>query len=198
MLRAIFNVFVDIFVPPRHTERLVKTLTREALFDIETAQGLPYQDPGTAALVWEIKYYGNRAAAALAGESLAPRILECMGEEIGVPLLIPVPMHAARLRERGHNQTELLCSAALAHLTGIDYAPRALERVVDTPHQQGLERRTRLRNVKNSMRARGAVKDRACIVIDDVTTTGATLEEARRALKKAGARSVHTVALAYS
>jgi ComF family protein len=129
---------------------------------------------------------------------LADELLALAAEELGVPLLIPIPMHPDRYKERGHNQTEVLCEAALPHLQGaFEYKKDALKRVVDTLHQQGLARSKRLKNVEGSMVAQG-VEGRVCIVVDDVTTTGATLTEAKRALLAAGARRVHSVALARS
>ncbi len=200
MLRAILGAFVDILVPPRQSERLVARLAPAALAQLEAPQGLPYHNEVVAALVWEAKYHANPRALGLAAELLAPRVLECAAEEVGVPLLVPVPIHKARKRERGHNQAELLCQAMLPHLgQAAKYCPQALARTVNTAHQQGLHRDKRLHNVKNCMQANSAaVKDRVCIVVDDVTTTGATLAEAKRALLAAGARSVHTLALAYS
>lgn len=189
----------NFIVPPRTTEKLVESLTLEDLHAIATPQGLPYADKTISSLVWELKYYANKRAAALAGEFLAEQLLEIAGEELGRPLLIPVPMHQSRLSERGHNHTELLCKAALEHLPNMfDYAPNALKRIKPTPEQQKLTREGRLNNLKDSMRADASVSGRVCVVVDDVTTTGATFAEAERALKAAGALRVHTVALAYS
>lgn len=195
---------VDLIVPPRPTERVVRMLTLEQLQGLETSspagEALPYHDPRVQALVWELKYRASRRAQALAGAFLAETLLAVAAEELGKPLLVPVPMHLARRHARGHNQTELLCKAALKHLgAALQYAPSALERIVDTKTQQGLPRAMRLYNVKNSMVAEPAVVGgRVAIVVDDVTTTGATLAECKRALALAGARVVHTVALARS
>lgn len=198
----------DLLVPPRAYEGAVRKLTYERLLRMRGAAGLPYADKTVSALVWELKYYANARAAALAGAVLTEELVAIAAEELGVPLLIPVPMHPDRRRERGHNQTELLCEAALQALEDVsvkkssdafEYAPKALERVKPTPEQQKLDRAKRLINVTGSMRANPAlVKGRVCVVVDDVKTTGATLNEATRALKKAGALRVHTVALAYS
>ncbi|HEY5383535.1 MAG TPA: phosphoribosyltransferase family protein, partial [Candidatus Paceibacterota bacterium] len=168
---------------------------------------------------------------ALAGAYLADLLLAEAEETIGTLLLVPMPMHKARRKERGHNQTDLLCEAALKVLSdgetarknslavhtqsflrgrgtlpedffagGFSYSPRALERTRATMPQQGLERHQRLKNVKNSMQVKNpeAVAGRVCIVVDDVTTTGATFAEAKRALKAAGAKEVRLVALAQS
>ena len=208
MLRALFTELFDLVVPPRATERMVRQLTLEQLqslhIEISTFQPeglLPYHDPRVQALVWELKYHGTARARALAGAHLADILLAVAAEELGTPLLVPIPMHKARRRERGHNQTELLCEATLAHLEHtFEYAPKALQRTVDTKTQQGLPRAERLTNVKHSMQVvyPELVEGRVCIVVDDVTTTGATLAEAKRALRAAGARAVHTVALARS
>lgn len=200
MLGALFGYFTDLLIPPRPTERVVRGLTVARLRALAQGEPLPYRDERVTALVWELKYFGNRRAARLGAALLRDELLGIASEELGAPLLIPVPMHPARQNERGHNQTELLCEALLnAGAAGTaEYAPHALARIIDTPTQQGLERRKRLRNVDGSMRASPIVCGRACIVVDDVSTTGATLNEAKRALKEAGARAVHAISLARS
>jgi ComF family protein len=201
MFRTVIASLVDLLVPPRRAERRVHTLTLQDVQMLAHEDGLPYRDPVVRDLVWEIKYYGSGHAAKLAGEYLADELLALAAEELGVPLLIPIPMHPTRRKERGHNQTEVLCEAALRALgqgeSPFEYKKGALKRVVDTPHQQGLARNKRLKNVEGSMIAQG-VEGRVCVVVDDVTTTGATLAEAKRALLGAGARRVHSVALARS
>jgi len=206
MIWRLLTSCVELVVPPRRGERRVQTMTRDDLDGLALRSlgegGLPYRDPTVRDLVWEIKYYGNGHAAKLAGEYLADELLAIAAEELGAPLLIPVPMHPTRRKERGHNQTEVLCDSALRSLGeaggGIyEYRKDTLKRAVDTPHQQGLQRSKRLKNVEGSMVAID-VTGRVCVVVDDVTTTGATLAEAKRALLAAGARRVHCVALARS
>lgn len=174
----------------------MRELTVSALRDLTQDDSLPYHEPRVTALIWELKYYGSPRAAKLGGAILRDSLLALAAEELGAPLLIPVPMHAGRRRERGRNHAELLCEAALRRLEGVEYAPHSLARTVDTPTQQGLPRSARLTNVRGSMRASAQVAGRSCIVVDDVSTTGATLAEAKRALREAGARVVHTIALA--
>ncbi|MDB5225230.1 MAG: phosphoribosyltransferase [Candidatus Adlerbacteria bacterium] len=205
MLRSFIASVVDFILPPRRTQRAVDMLMQEDLRRLQNAGKLPYRTPEASALIWELKYYGSKKAAALAGEFLAEELLAIASEELGPPLLIPVPMHPRRRQERGHNQTELLCEAALRHLgappdAAYVYAPRALARIKPTQEQQKLGRAARLTNVIGSMQATEPekIKGRACVVVDDVTTTGATLAEAARALKAAGAARVHLVALAQS
>ncbi len=211
----LFKIF-NFLLPPRRTEVLVAQLTLEDLLSMQSTEGLPYAESQVQALVWELKYYANPRAASLGGALLAEELLALAAEELGRPLLVPVPMHKSRRYARGHNQTELLCEAALEALDkhagknslgaaedffdGVfDYKPTALQRTTLTPEQQKLDRAKRLKNVAGSMQAdQQTVQGRVCVVVDDVTTTGATLAEAKRALAAAGATRVHTLALSYS
>ena len=100
--------------PPRGTEARVRATTLEDLRGLASGESaLPYKEKAITALVWELKYRANPRAKELAGAFLAEELMATAAEEIGKPLLIPVPMHATRRRERGYNQTELLCEAAL-------------------------------------------------------------------------------------
>lgn len=221
-----------LFAPARATERIIEELTLEQLQALANYDGsLPYHEPLVRALVWELKYRANAHARELAGAYLSEMLLAETEDTIGTLLLVPVPMHAARRKARGHNQTELLCEAALHAIGGgkilqknslavrtisflrnrgmlpedffsefFSYRPYTLTRTVDTKTQQGLERHERLQNVKGSMIVKNPaeVAGRVCIVVDDVSTTGATFAEAKRALKAAGASEVRCIALAQS
>ena len=204
---SFFSVLFDAVAPPRQTLVIVRSLTFDELRMIllrgDNSRALPYRDPRVRALVWELKYHAQPYAAALAGEVVAEVLIDIASEELGKPLLVPMPMHVIRRRKRGHNQAELLCEAALVYCEDFfDYAPNVLVRERPTPPQQGLQKHERLQNVKYSMRVigqdAGKVAGRMCIVVDDVSTTGASFTEARRALLAAGAREVECVALAHS
>jgi ComF family protein len=107
-------------------------------------------------------------------------------------LLVPVPLHPIRLRQRGFNQ-----SALIALSTGRKIDGRALERIRDTPPQAGLGAEQRRKNLSGAFRARAErVRDRHIVLVDDVVTTGATVEAASRELLRAGARSVDVLTLA--
>lgn len=106
-------------------------------------------------------------------------------------LVVPVPTSRAAFRRRGYRVPELLIREA-----GYD-ACRILHPARRTGDQRGLDRETRARNVAGSMRAAAAPEEGPRVVIvDDVVTTGATLDEAARALRAAGFRPVCGVALA--
>ncbi len=202
-LRTGILFLIGLFAPARRTEAAIEDLTLDTLQTLARFDGtLPYHESSVRALVWELKYRASNHARDIAGACLADILLAEAEDTIGTLLLIPVPMHPARRKERGHNQTELLCETALKFLGAgaFSYDPTLLERVVDTKTQQGLERHERLLNVKHSMAVKTAerVRGRVCIVVDDVSTTGATFAEARRALKAAGASEVRCIALAQS
>jgi len=109
-------------------------------------------------------------------------------------LVVPVPLHPRRLRARGFNPA---CQLArdVAREACVPLAPTALVRLRDTPSQTGLDRPARARNVRHAFEARRPVPMRIWLV-DDVVTTGATLSEAARALRRAGARHITAVCAA--
>jgi ComF family protein len=145
--------------------------------------------------VLRLKYSDRRALALDLGSLLATR-LEEYAEEWQPDGLVPVPIHAQRRRERGYNQAELL-AAALSERCGLPVRP-ALERVKDTPPQVGLNRRERQQNVEGAFAPRHeAAPGRRPVLVDDVQTSGATLEEAARALRAAGANTVCAVTLCW-
>jgi ComF family protein len=157
---------------------------------------LPYRNRAVKALIYELKYRQHSRALTLAADLLCDELLGAAEEHLGVPLLIPVPMHPDRRRVRGYNQTELLCEQIAAQLPSVAYAPLMLERIRAGVPQQKLTRVRRLANMRGAMRAHAQVRGRICIVVDDVSTTGATLLECRRALLQAKARAVCLLALA--
>ena len=105
-------------------------------------------------------------------------------------LVIPVPLHRSRERIRGFNQAELIASRL-----GLPVAPRLLHRRKNTPSQTGLTRNERKRNLAGAFEARGLVKG-TLIVVDDVYTTGSTMNEIARTLKRAGAERVEVLTVA--
>jgi competence protein ComFC len=109
---------------------------------------------------------------------------------------VPVPLHAARFRERDFNQAEVLADL-LARRTGQPVL-QALKRIRYTTTQTRLDRDQRMENLRNAFRVRhaAAVQNRHLILVDDVFTTGSTVEECARVLRKAGAASVRVVTVA--
>jgi ComF family protein len=106
-------------------------------------------------------------------------------------VLVAVPLHRARLAERGFNQAALIARCVARQLRAPLF-PRALVRARDTPQQAALDRAARLANLAGAFRAREPelVRGRTVLLVDDVLTTGATLAACAAALIDAGARSV--------
>ena len=111
-------------------------------------------------------------------------------------IIVPVPLHSARQRERGFNQASLL-AALLGAQTSIPSKP-LLDRIRYTNTQTALDRSERMENLHNAFRLRknADVRGLRVLLIDDVLTTGSTLSECARVLKRAGALSVYAATVA--
>jgi len=110
--------------------------------------------------------------------------------------IVPVPLHPRRLRERGFNPSALL-ARSIAREMRCRFDAALLVRMRDTPSQTGLDRRARRANVRGAFQVRPGVRaPRAVWLVDDVVTTGSTLIECARTLRRAGARQVVAVCVA--
>ena len=125
-------------------------------------------------------------------------VLEAARRALGPPpeRIVPVPLHPRRLRERGFNPAALL-ARAVAREQRCRFDATLLVRVRDTPSQTGLDRRARRANVRGAFQVRPGVRaPRVVWLVDDVVTTGSTLIECARTLRRAGARHVVAVCVA--
>ncbi|HWH16387.1 MAG TPA: hypothetical protein VNU25_02275 [Candidatus Paceibacterota bacterium] len=203
------RVLLDLLFPPRDTEALVRDATVEDLGRHVRPQVskdgrvflMPYRTPLVRALIREAKFKDNEHAAQLLAlalrEYLESWLLDQEAYEAQSVFVVPIPLSKERLRERGYNQAERIARAALADLPGITVAP-ALARSRDTLPQTSLSRRKRLQNMAHAFRATEPVSGaHTYIVFDDVSTTGATLAAATRALFDAGARRCIALSLAH-
>ena len=140
-----------------------------------------------AAAVQRLKYHGRRTLAGALGALLAERYPFAPDA-----LLVPVPLHRARLGVRGFNQA-LLLARALGRRRGLPVAPRLLVRTRATEAQARLPAAERRRNLDGAfaVRAPHLCRARSIVLIDDVLTTGATADACARALLDAGAARVH-------
>jgi competence protein ComFC len=134
------------------------------------------------AAVQRFKYQGWRRLA----EPLAVLMAERLAVEgLAAPWAVAVPLHPARLRQRGFNQAEMLARELRRRLR-LRAPPGELVRTRATPPQVGHDRRWRLENVRDAFEWRGAdLGGRSLLVVDDVATTGATLEACACALRSA-------------
>jgi ComF family protein len=155
-------------------------------------------------LVWQFKFHKNLACGQLLAEELVRAVKQRLGQNtdddhtLGVAtmgpgcekpdLLIPVPLHFFRRCKRGFNQAELI-AAELQQQCGIPVQRHLLSRVSHTSAQSGLDRKTRQKNLQGAFRC-SPLHGAHVALIDDVLTTGATLQECSRMIKKAGASRV--------
>jgi ComF family protein len=150
--------------------------------------------------VWvhELKYAGMTALAALVGEALAGEVAQAPLAWRQVAALVPVPLHAARRRERGFNQAELLAHELARHWP-IPVLP-LLARLRPTLPQAALGATARRSNVRDAFGAApefaAFCQGRGFLLIDDVLTTGSTLEACASALIHAGAASILALTVA--
>jgi len=158
----------------------------------------PYRYAGAIRqAILALKYGGIKAGASQLGDLLGDYLL---AYPIPGDVVVPVPMHDSRLKERGYNQSDLL-ARRVAHRCQLRYEPKALVRTRSTDPQAGIaDQNQRTINVAGSVtKAPGLdVTDMKIVLIDDVATTGSTLEECARTLKQAGAESVWCLTLARS
>ncbi|MCL4558801.1 MAG: ComF family protein [Deltaproteobacteria bacterium] len=115
----------------------------------------------------------------------------------GIAAIIPVPLSVRRLKHRSYNQTRLL-AAGLSGKLSVPMYQDVLEKIKETPPQSRLSAKERHENVKHAYRAadRHALRGRPVLLVDDVITTGATVNACVSALRKAGIRRVYVLALA--
>lgn len=177
-----------------HAYRCAFCVKHPVYFD--AARSVARYEGAVASLVQELKY----RQAVWVAEDLADFL------QAGVATWYPeqsfdavafVPLHAARRRARGYNQAAML-AAALARRMRLPLLRRTVFRVRATPTQTKLSATRRAENVHGAfaVRPRPSLKGRRLLLIDDVMTTGATVNEVSRALKDGGASAVHVLTLA--
>lgn len=161
-----------------------------------------YHTPIVRASIHALKYHNMRRLApilAAGAEKFAPALREAIGrvsEESAV--LAPVPLSRRRLRERGFNQSALI-AGELAKILHLPLNTNLLKKIIETkPQVEMTGRKERLANMRDAFAIRDpeSIKRKTILLVDDVITTGATMAEAARTLKKAGTSRIIGIALA--
>ncbi|MEO0107830.1 MAG: ComF family protein [candidate division WOR-3 bacterium] len=154
----------------------------------------PYAQPFSS-LVHELKYRNRKSLTAVLGGPMA-RLLRSDAVLARANCLVPIPLHPARLRERGYNQSELLAQY-VARETQVPVLP-ALRRVRNTKDQINLTTRQRRANLRGAFALNPdcSLAGQRVVLIDDVVTTGATLESAAQVLGQAQATEVSALVVA--
>ena len=136
------------------------------------------------ALIHAFKYGGSLAVASVLGQALGQAVA---GERVDV--IVPMPLSDERLRSRGFNQAHEI-ARRVGNLTGIPVASRICRKVLETQPQAALPWKDRAKNVRGAFVCDADLSGQKVAVIDDVMTTGATLNELARNLRRAGAAEV--------
>jgi ComF family protein len=214
MLLRLFHTLSILIFPLSSREKHVLESTPEVWGRVLRVRRVPGAEWVTTlssydhALVRDVvllaKFNGSTGAAEKMGVHLADYLLEKLSDDMvfssrDTPLLVPVPLGPARLRERGYNQSARIAEHAIYLLPKelMKYAPNTLTRTETRP-QTTLSKRERAKNVGGAFCVPHPehIQGRTVILIDDVITTGATLKDARRALCQAGARDVSAIVFA--
>ena len=220
------NTILEIIFPSkclscgkRGADLCLECLISVPFAERESAQWIfPIYDYRNAVIknaLWLLKYGGKRRLASVFAEEIYAKIIEELSEMGPLqnfinPIIIPIPIASKRLKERGFNQAELICKEIinLNHMRhGTDGKPdftlvnNILIKPRETEHQARIrDRGKRLKNIVGSFTVQDdtqPIKNRNIILIDDITTTGATLSEAKKILKKSGARKVIAFTVAH-
>jgi competence protein ComFC len=117
-------------------------------------------------------------------------------DKLGKQIILAVPLHKKRFLERGFNQAELI-AIEISRIFGMKTDFKSLKRIKNTKQQANLSKKERLENMKQAFSANFDKAPEKVYLFDDVFTTGQTMNEAARALKKAGVKEVNVLALAH-
>lgn len=195
-MNKIIEILLDYIFPPKKIEITLRNTSKEALY-LEYRKKMitefpfihsifSYKDELIKELIWQIKYKKNRHAIECAGYVLYKEISWYLIEnKIPSAILIPIPISKSRRNERGFNQSEMIIDAIIKNDRNSIFKKDfiSLIRVKDIDKQTHKNRDARLENSKDIFQYRADVPSSSqIIIIDDVTTTGSTLINAKSAI----------------
>lgn len=165
---------------------------RRHVFD----QGMAvFEYPSVAASLYRFKYGGRQEYARFYARCMAKKLDSCL--RVWQPqALVPVPIHPSRKRKRGYNQAEIL-AMALSEETGIPVRKNLIKRVKKTRPQKALNSHERQNNLKKAFKiCKNDVKLDTIIMIDDIYTTGSTMDAMAASLREHGVKHIYAASLA--
>lgn len=209
MIKRLIHIFLNFLLPQKCIGCGLKNeiLCDQCLEKIDHENSLPirglnvfavadYNDELIKRTIWLLKYRGIKHLAEPLAELIHKRAKARI--KIANAIIIPIPLSKRRLWERGFNQSELI-ARRLSDKMSVRMENNVLYKKFHTQSQVSIkDREKRLINLKDSFAIKNSeiIKDKNIILIDDVCTTGATLSEAKRVLKNAGAKKIISVAVA--
>jgi competence protein ComFC len=210
-IRRLFDACINLIFPPRCAGcgRVDEVWCEQCTLDLESLPVHFYLQDDAVDSIEKIAFTGDHAGILReAVQGLKYNNVQALGELLGKRLadelrlqnwtfdmMIPVPLHADRLKERGYNQAQVVCEHAAAQL-GYTCLPQALKREISSHSQVGLSAKERKKNVAGAFSASSdLVSGCTILIVDDVCTTGSTLAECAQALIAAGALKVYGLTL---
>lgn len=199
-----FDHTVQLFCPLCHAPTAVgkccaSCLAQDVSFPLQqVVASVRYRDDGLIGkIIHALKYEYAEEVKGVISQVVERSIREHIDLFPSDSFTIAVPLHTMRFVERGFNQADIIAQSVNRAL-GVPGIEHALVRHRDTPHQATLARVDRLQNVADAFSVRNPSRVRGCtiILVDDVYTTGATMQACATALLRAGARSVSAYTLA--
>lgn len=199
--RRLYTYIIDFLFPPSIEEMRLRSISPGEFYRASARANAPefpfiisifsYRDSLVRELIWQIKYRKNKYAVKCAAFALYKE-LNASKEPF---LLVPIPLSRKRRNERGYNQCELIIDEILklGHFSN-DYS--LLIRAKDIDKQTFKNKVERMENTKNIFEVTRSGKEKI-IIIDDVSTTGSTLKEAREAFLKAGYKDISALTVAH-
>lgn len=149
-------------------------------------------------LLHHLKYRGNRRAGLYLGRLLGQELMQTPLSECD--LMVPVPLHRRRLRQRGYNQSELI-ARGVSEITGIPLADHLIKRCRYQGSQTSMNRQERFENMAKAFALCNFTEDlqgKKILIIDDIVTTGATLEVCSQLLTSGFSCAIHIATIAYA
>lgn len=143
-------------------------------------------------LIHKLKFHGKLAVSRLFGDLLADTAVKNLDKP---DCLLPVPLYKKRLKKRGFNQSIEICRS-LEKAWDIPIENNLVNRTRDTQSQTGLDAKQRKKNIRGVFEITGAIKYAHVAIVDDVVTTGSTVNELARILKKGGVKKVSVYSIA--
>ncbi len=212
----IINIILNITFPQSKTERRLETITAEEFFNsaVKTKHTnkniitiFSYNDPLVKKAIWSLKFRKKKRLAKIFAQILYDRLLEELVDlerlkNFKNPLLIAIPISKKRFRERGFNQCDLIARelCRLNDNQSFRWEKGNLVKIKDTPHQsRAKSKKERRENLKNCFAIKNPQKilGRNIILLDDITTTGTTLNEAQKILKENRAKKIIYLTIAH-
>lgn len=197
------QIIFDSIFPPHEEALIVRELAESDMRGMYMLQSVNdiralsrYTDTRIRALIHEAKFHGNTKAFSLLSV-LVRTYLE--KSSVQIDIVVPIPLSRARMRARGYNQVFEVLRATQSHIPNMVIATDILMRTRDTRPQTELPRNERLVNVSDAFGVthEDKITGKHILVIDDVSTTGATLLAAKAALQGYAPASITCVALAH-